>query len=47
MALSLQVKKVYIIRNPSKRAESQSSWELKSGLSGLHKADAAKVVMAG
>lgn len=50
MALSLRVnieKNVYIIRNPSRRAESQPYWELKSGLSGLHKVDAAKAVMAG
>lgn len=50
VALSLWVnieKNVSIIRSPSRRAESQTCWELKSGISGLHKVDAAKAVMAG
>lgn len=50
MALSLREnaeKNVYIIRNPSRRAESQPYWEPKCGLSGLHKVDTAKAVMAG
>lgn len=50
MALSLRVnieKNVYIIRNPSRRAESQPYWELQPGLFGLRKVDAAKAVMAG
>lgn len=50
MTLSLRLnieKNVYIIRNPSRRAESQPYWDLKSGLSGLQKVDAAKAVMAG
>lgn len=50
MAPSLPVnveKSSVIVRKPSRRAESWPYWELKSGLSGFHKVDAAKAVMAG